>query len=39
MRKAFRTYLTEQVVWDNVGLGTTTGVDEAIALRCATEES
>ena len=29
---AFRTYFTSNTIWENVGLVTTTGVDEALAI-------
>lgn len=32
MRAAFRAYFTPATVWENVGLATTTGIDEALAL-------
>ncbi|TGD70370.1 limonene-1,2-epoxide hydrolase [Mangrovimicrobium sediminis] len=32
MYDAIRAYFTPQAVWDNVGLATTTGVEEAVAL-------
>lgn len=32
IRAAFRRYFMEATVWENVGVSTTTGVDEALAL-------
>ena len=38
MFDSFRTYFTPTTVWENVGLATTTGIDEALGLRDADGE-
>lgn len=32
MAKAFRRYFTDSTVWENVGLATTTGIEEAVGF-------
>ena len=39
MREALRNYFTPSTVWENVGLATTTGVDEAMAFLAASEQA
>ena len=39
IQDALRTYFTPATVWENVGLSTTTGVDEALAFLAGAEES
>lgn len=32
MHASYRTYFTDATIWENVGLSTTTGIDEALTL-------